>query len=101
MALKTSTTINVFGNSTVYNNTYARIYQVETNKPIAPSEIQQQPPANSRITVMFYSDDSAIKQLKVWHYMFDIDLSANAANPWQQAYEYLKTLPEFADATDC
>lgn len=24
-----------------------------------------------------------------------------AGNPWEQAYEYLKTLPEFADAIDC
>lgn len=28
---------------------------------------------------------------------YDID----GPNPFEQAYEYLKTLPEFADATDC
>lgn len=30
---------------------------------------------------------------------FSLDL--DGANPIKQAYEYLKTLPEFADATDC
>lgn len=32
-------------------------------------------------------------------YEFPLDLEGS--NPIRQAYEYLKTLPEFADATDC
>jgi len=32
-------------------------------------------------------------------YQFPLDL--NGANPIKQTYEYLKTLPEFANATDC
>lgn len=30
-----------------------------------------------------------------------IPYDINGSNPFKQAYEYLKTLPEFADATDC
>jgi hypothetical protein len=30
---------------------------------------------------------------------FEIDLETS--NPLRQAYEHLKTLPEFSDATDC
>jgi hypothetical protein len=32
-------------------------------------------------------------------YQFPLDL--NGDNPIKQTYEYLKTLPEFSDATDC
>lgn len=101
MALKATITINYMGQDVVFNDAYIRVYQVEANKPHTPSEVQPQPPANSRATVMFYTDDTAAKQIKVWHYMFNADLSASAKNPWEQTYDYLKTLPEFADATDC
>jgi hypothetical protein len=30
-----------------------------------------------------------------------LSYSMNGANPYVQAYEYLKTLPEFANASDC
>lgn len=32
---------------------------------------------------------------------FDAPYDIVAENPFDQAYAYLKTLPEFADATDC
>ena len=32
---------------------------------------------------------------------FTCKYSIDGENPIKQAYEYLKTLPEFADATDC
>ena len=38
-------------------------------------------------------------QLFYKYYEFPLDL--NGPNPIKQAYEYLKTLPEFADAVDC
>lgn len=34
-------------------------------------------------------------------YLFDCAYDMNGANPIAQAYIYLKTLPEFAGATDC
>ena len=36
-------------------------------------------------------------QRRTYAYPYQID----GANPIKQGYEYLKTLPEFADATDC
>ena len=94
MALKANVTINHLGQDVVFKDAYVRVYQVEANKPFAPSEIQPQPPANSRATVMFS------KQIKVWHYMFNADLAPGAKNPWEQAYDFLKSLPEFEGAVD-
>lgn len=37
--------------------------------------------------------------LAVKHYEFPLDL--DGPNPIKQAYEHLKSLPEFADAVDC
>lgn len=101
MALKATITVNHLGQEIVFNDAYVRVYQVEANKPFVPSEIQPRPPANSRATVMFYADETASQQIKVWHYMFDADLSTGAKNPWEQAYLHLKALPEFANAIDC
>jgi hypothetical protein len=33
--------------------------------------------------------------------LFECDYSINGSNPFEQAYKYLKTLPEFDGATDC
>lgn len=33
--------------------------------------------------------------------LFSPDFSDTGLNIWKQAYEHLKTLPEFADAVDC
>ena len=32
---------------------------------------------------------------------YDAPYDIEGANPFKQAYEFLKTLPEFADAVDC
>ena len=34
-------------------------------------------------------------------YLFDCPYTVSVENPIKQAYEYLKTQPEFAGATDC
>lgn len=34
-------------------------------------------------------------------YLFDCNYDVNGQNPIKQAYEFLKTQPEFSDATDC
>jgi hypothetical protein len=39
------------------------------------------------------------EQLEERPYFFSYDITGE--NPIKQAYEYLKTLPEFANATDC
>lgn len=35
------------------------------------------------------------------HKTFCFESSINGKNAWEQTYEYLKTLPEFAGAVDC
>lgn len=100
MAIKANVTIKHLGQDITFKDAYIRVYQVEANKPYAPSEIQPKPPANSRATVMFYTDDTATQQIKVWHYMFNADLSPAAKNPWEQAYDFLKSLPEFEGAVE-
>lgn len=37
----------------------------------------------------------------VAHKQYEFSLDLEGSNPIRQAYEYLKTLPEFADAVDC
>lgn len=37
----------------------------------------------------------------VAHKQYEFPLDLEGSNPIRQAYEYLKTLPEFANATDC
>lgn len=39
--------------------------------------------------------------LQVMQRDYRLSLDLNGLNPIKQAYEHLKTLPEFADATDC
>ena len=100
MAIKTNVTINHLGQDVVFKDAYVRVYQVEVNKPCVPSEIQPNPPANSRATVMFYTDASMSKQIKVHHYMFNADFSPTAKNPWEQAYDFIKALPEFEGSVE-
>jgi hypothetical protein len=101
MAIKSNVTIQHLGQSISFNNAYIKVHQIEMNKPIPISEIQPTPPKASRATVMFYTDETCANQIKVWHYTLDFDFSAQAKNAWEQVYKYLKTLEEFAGATDC
>ena len=39
--------------------------------------------------------------IQVLNHRYACDYNLQGANPVKQAYEYLKTLPEFAGATDC
>ena len=53
---------------------------------------------NVAVEVAFFAD-STQQPFTNKRYEFTPDL--DGSNFIQQAYEYLKTLPEFADATDC
>lgn len=46
-----------------------------------------------------FSLEKTTAPLAVKDYQFTLELEG--PNPIKQAYEYLKTLPEFADAVDC
>jgi hypothetical protein len=87
MALsKTVEIINNFGKISTLENTYIRVSRIAGNKSqlIITVETMSNDKSN------FYFDKS---------YEFTPDLSAS--NFIAQAYEYLKSLPEFSDAVDC
>jgi hypothetical protein len=46
-----------------------------------------------------YKDDANFPHFE--YKSFDCEYNLLGDNPIKQAYSYLKTLPEFADATDC
>lgn len=55
-------------------------------------------PAGATVHV-YGNSDTSLDPLRVLCYGFEYRL--DAGNPIAQAYEHLKTLPEFADAVDC
>jgi hypothetical protein len=71
------------------NNAYIRIESVS----IIKNEI-------TGVTVNFFVSSSNVESPIAVH-CYGFDYTFDGSNPIQQAYEYLKTLPEFADATDC
>jgi hypothetical protein len=87
MALKkTLTLLSNFNTNVAFQDCYIRVIFVESTKK------------TSRVTFgMFKSDVGDLLHKR--EIMFDHDL--NGANFIAQAYEHLKTLPEFAGATDC
>ena len=64
---------------------YVKVFKVEASKP------------SSQIHVEISGNKIAI----VRNYSFEADLGEAAPNHIKQAYQFLKTLPEFADAVDC
>lgn len=50
-------------------------------------------------SVRGYKDNSGLPAFEDRSLICDYDL--NGKNPIAQAYDYIKTLPEFSDATDC
>jgi hypothetical protein len=55
--------------------------------------------ASMSFQVRSYKDDSGVQAFADTAY--DAAYSINSANPIAQAYAHLKTLPDFANATDC
>lgn len=53
------------------------------------------------LQVVFYADSSKEQAIEYKGYTFTPSVADGSANFIQQGYEYLKTLPEFADAVDC
>ena len=84
MALKKTIT-SIYGNQIL--NAYHRIENVRLDKKNLIS-----------FHLKFYVDTNYPSFAEsIYHCAYDI----NGENPIKQAYEYLKTLPEFANATDC
>lgn len=61
-------------------------------------DISLQSKSVMRFFVKSYRDSEATPQFDEAH--FDIAYDMNGSNCYVQAYEYLKTLSDFADATD-
>ena len=90
MALtKTFTLTNNFGTESVLENVYVQITHLQGNKDLMQAD------ANLFPTV----DGEKGESIQTRRISFTPDL--DGSNFIQQAYEYLKTLPEFADAVDC
>lgn len=87
MALKKSITLQSnFGDDVIFNDTYIKVEKLVGNKN------------QLGINVLFYkTKDGNIVDSK--NFSFVPNLSGS--NFIAQAYEHLKTLPEFAGATDC
>ena len=87
MALKKTVTLkNNFGEDSVFGNAYIRVVQVIASKRSCNASVQ-----------FCKSADGVVLQTS--DYSFDVNLEGG--NFIKQSYEYLKTLPEFADAVDC
>lgn len=56
---------------------------------------------NINFIVDVYENAEKLNLLYVKEYDFVPNVEENSPNFIQQAYEYLKTLPEYADALDC
>jgi hypothetical protein len=87
MALRKNLTLrNNFGGDSTFPDAYLRVMQVIGTKRSCNAFVQFCKSADGDV-------------LQTQEYVFDVDL--NGGNFVQQAYEHLKTLPEFAGAVDC
>lgn len=83
---KTSTLVNNFQEFSTFEDAYLKVISFSGSKETISFALGT-----------FKEKDGVLLQKQ--EYVFAIDL--DGPNPIKQAYEYLKTLPEFADATDC
>jgi hypothetical protein len=79
------TVLSVHGFQAV--NAYHRVEGVQVEKDRMAFQVRS------------YKDNTGLPHFSDSSFNCAYDLVGN--NPLMQAYEYLKTLPEFADATDC
>ena len=90
MALqKTLKLTNNFGTETTIENAYIKVGEVVFAKPRALT------------SVLFKKTKEDDVPVKVERYSFESIVGQNAKDAIAQGYEYIKTLPEFADAVDC
>jgi hypothetical protein len=87
MALKKQITlISNFDDAVVFTDSYIKVEKLDGNK----NKIE--------ITVFFYKkQNEKVVDSKIYSFVPTLD----GHNFIAQAYDYLKTLPEFAGATDC
>jgi len=86
MALSKEISIDVFGKNVAFQNAYIKVAHISGSKDSVVATVN----------MMNAKDGQIIKQND-----YEFTPSMNGNNFIAQAYEHLKTLPEFADATDC
>ena len=86
MALSKTISMYLGSRSVDFTNAYARVSEYHGTK--------------TRMSfVVTWAESAGMEMLKQETYQCDLDI--NGENPIRQAYLYLKTLPEFANAVDC
>lgn len=83
---KPVTLLDNFGEKITFANAYIKIEQVISTKLIC----------SSAYLILKEKDGLMLERRFV-----EFPLNLDGTNPIKQAYLYLKTLPEFADAVDC
>jgi hypothetical protein len=79
-----------FDDPAVLRSAYIRVSSISGNKEAAC------------ITVDFYNNkNNQMKMAQTKAYQFQPSVDSDSKNFIAQAYEHLKTLPDFAGATDC
>ena len=86
MALSKTVVKQAWGQDLSIPNVYIKVNQIKASKELAEATIT-------------YSVDGEVKETK--GIVFNVDVAEGSVNFIKQAYEYLKTLPEFSGATDC
>lgn len=86
MALTQTTKYAVLTKSVLFDNSYIKVSHISGDKTQL-----------SLVASFLIAKDSALICQSTYAFIPDLD----GGNFIKQAYEYLKTLPEFADATDC
>lgn len=87
MALTKSVSLqNNFGDTSTFENAYLKVVAVGGSKQTFAFELDTLKEKNGQVL-----------DKQVFPLAYDLD----GPNPIKQAYEYLKTLPEFADAVEC
>lgn len=86
MALRKSVTLKAYGKDVVLEDVYIKVAEVSGDKTDMTAKVE----------LLGGVEGSKLHDTS---YVFQHKLTG--VNVIAQAYEYLKTLPEFADATDC
>jgi len=86
MALLHNLQIEIGSKQISFDNAYIKVIEYEGDK-------------SEMMFLVSWSESASGSKLKQVAYKCPVNLDGE--NPMRQAYLYLKTLPEFAEATDC
>lgn len=87
----------------IIKNNMPDVIEKQVEYPVCYVMIKNVSGDKSKISlqVVFYEDNSKEQAIEYKQYIFTPSVADGSTNFIQQGYEYLKTLPEFADAVDC